>query len=508
MPRIVSAVVAVKDELFEGVTHSQALDKAMVAGAVRKNKYGLYVDRDGLELWGSGWSDLFRTSDGRLIDRWKATQEFGIAAAEQLKPNPDYGMPPTGDDQLIWRRARKAHKCWGRLDRGRKDPDRHASGCTPEIQPGEMYLECRWESLPFESGFPVCRACAEAFFRERGQAQANPARASLPGTINSAFWNWFGASRVTNKRGMPLVVYHGTPDAREFTRFETAMERLQRRGYGREDYQDPNRVFWFTSERRVARTYSDPHRAFDFGGSQPRVMTFYLRILHPLEINAHGQPRTGFRGAALKAQDSGYDGLIIRNVVDDYQTTKRTRMSDVFAVFDPRQIKRVYNQGTWDPESEEFAKNPERYWGRAGAGVLLTCEDKILLVLRSQHVQEPGTWGIPGGSCSGEAMFPRGEGQEVNLEVARDCALRELIEELGPLPENMDLDEQGIVTYRDPRGFTYTTFIMAIWPERRRRLDAGLQLNWENDDARWFTIEEALALPNLHFGARYVLEQP
>ena len=154
--------------------------------------------------------------------------------------------------------------------------------------------------------------------------------------------------------------------------------------------------------------------------------------------------------------------------------------------------------------------NPSHYWGRSAAGVLLTCEDKVFLVLRSQHVQEPGTWGIPGGSISGEAMFPRARGFEApiqdDLDVARKGALRELQEELGPLPESMDLDEQDVITYRD-KGFTYTTFVMAMWPERARRLEAGITLNWENDAFGWFTTEEALALPNLHFGARYVLEQ-
>lgn len=169
--------------------------------------------------------------------------------------------------------------------------------------------------------------------------------------------------------------------------------------------------------------------------------------------------------------------------------------------------------------AELLESNPAHYWGRAGAGLLLTCQEEgdLLLVLRSQDVQEPGTWGIPGGSISGEAMFPRARGHEVPLEVvgrdlgrrldeleaAKDGAMREAAEELGMLPNGIIT---GRVVYRD-KGFTYTTFVMDISPEDKYHLTSNLRLNWENDEAAWFTVPEALALPNLHFGARYVLER-
>jgi len=38
------------------------------------------------------------------------------------------------------------------------------------------------------------------------------------------------------------------------------------------------------------------------------------------------------------------------------------------------------------------------HWGRAGAGVLFTTGTQILLLKRSSWVDQPGTWGIPGGA--------------------------------------------------------------------------------------------------------------
>lgn len=126
---------------------------------------------------------------------------------------------------------------------------------------------------------------------------------------------------------------------------------------------------------------------------------------------------------------------------------------------------------------------PNPYWGRQGAGLLLFSGDKVLLTLRSSEVNEPGTWGVPGGAVhEGESPY--------------DGALREAEEELGPIPPHVVFGE---VVFQDGE-FRYTTILA-----RMKKKDAKTwrpTLNWENDDAKWFPVDR---LPDdLHFGVEFV----
>jgi len=130
----------------------------------------------------------------------------------------------------------------------------------------------------------------------------------------------------------------------------------------------------------------------------------------------------------------------------------------------------------------------EVFWGKSGSGILLvSIEDQTALLLkRSNNVQEPGTWGIPGGAV--------GEG-EGRLE----SAMRESIEELGSLPRLED--HIDTITY-NKGDFTYETFVYNVSLEEKNKWTPTIKLNWENDEYRWFPFN---SLPtNLHFGIQYV----
>ena len=79
-----------------------------------------------------------------------------------------------------------------------------------------------------------------------------------------------------------------------------------------------------------------------------------------------------------------------------------------------------------------YRSNPE-FYGKAGAGILFFCQNQVLLLERSPNVQEPGTWGIPGGAI-GEMYIQSEEdslGQEhLSLDVFFQNAIKETIEEL------------------------------------------------------------------------------
>jgi hypothetical protein len=75
---IQSAVVLIGDKIFTGRTHTDALQRALYEGAVRKEAGKLVFPKD-VEIN----SDLFMTKDGRIIDRLQAYKMFDIGGAEQ-----------------------------------------------------------------------------------------------------------------------------------------------------------------------------------------------------------------------------------------------------------------------------------------------------------------------------------------------------------------------------------------------------------------------------------------
>ncbi len=128
-------------------------------------------------------------------------------------------------------------------------------------------------------------------------------------------------------------------------------------------------------------------------------------------------------------------------------------------------------------------------WGNQGSGCLFSTGERILLLRRSWDVEEPGTWGLPGGAIP-EATA----GQQDALQ----SALQETTEELGSVPPHQVIDQY---VYQEP-GFQYTTFVCLVDDSAA---ETNFRLNWENDDHSWFSRRELNGL-DLHFGVRHLLE--
>jgi 8-oxo-dGTP pyrophosphatase MutT (NUDIX family) len=138
--------------------------------------------------------------------------------------------------------------------------------------------------------------------------------------------------------------------------------------------------------------------------------------------------------------------------------------------------------------TKRLLKVAQKFWGSQGAGILFVCQEDstCLLTLRSASVNEPGSWGVPGGAVE------QGEQTE-------EAARREVQEELGNLPSQFQKIDQTIYNEND---FSYTTFVYAISLEEKRKWTKGIRLNWENDKVAWFDLS---SLPtNLHFGVKNI----
>lgn len=156
------------------------------------------------------------------------------------------------------------------------------------------------------------------------------------GVIN--FWRWFGDSKVVDKQGRPLVVYHGTTV--KFDRFRCSSADAQ---FGPGIY--------FTDEKSYAEEYgSDEPEKF-------RLMAVYLRMKSPVTVDRtdelYDMPRA-FGPSPLwpsiytNMKLRGYDGLWLRCVRE-------------LVVFSPTQIKSATgNRGTFDP-ADPVLTNPPRF---------------------------------------------------------------------------------------------------------------------------------------------------
>jgi 8-oxo-dGTP diphosphatase len=128
-----------------------------------------------------------------------------------------------------------------------------------------------------------------------------------------------------------------------------------------------------------------------------------------------------------------------------------------------------------------FLDQPENFAPSVtAAGCYCEFGGKILLLKRNADKSLGDTWGIPAGKLK--------EG-----EMPQAVLIREVDEEVGLEIVEQDLEEMGIVYVR-------RTFADVILHRFRKRFSAlpNIRLNLEeHSEARWFTLEEALQLPNI-----------
>ena len=147
-------------------------------------------------------------------------------------------------------------------------------------------------------------------------------------TETPEFKAWFGDSKVVDKKGKPLVVYHGTNA--EFTEFKANDSGELDLGGG----------IYFTNK---------DYRAKNYGG---RVIPAYLSIKNPFlttdetglkKLGKYGQQ--GYKSKEIREQliSDGYDGVIDKD--------------GNYVVFDNRQIKpAIGNSGKFDPKDSNITK--------------------------------------------------------------------------------------------------------------------------------------------------------
>ena len=179
-----------------------------------------------------------------------------------------------------------------------------------------------------------------------------------------AFKRWFRDSKVVDRLGRPLVVYHGSPDIRDVFGGMTTIRAPS--------------AFFATDSYAVAGTYARGKAPWDYQNAEPGVVPLFLSIQNPMVVDARGARWRKTEPHIAQAYRDGHDGIIILNSVDDYRGSGGAGLATVYVWFDPRQAKSAVldemrswvdgkpltfatpNAGTFDPEDADMRKNPRR----------------------------------------------------------------------------------------------------------------------------------------------------
>lgn len=160
-------------------------------------------------------------------------------------------------------------------------------------------------------------------------------------------------SEDSKKKFQPIIsktVYHGTPDAR-FSQIKNSLA-----GQLSDDITTGSKgVAWFTDNYYTAKSYADPKRAYDYQEAEPKILTRTITIENPLVVDAggtvwrraefdfDGQKVVGTRALVDYAKENGYDGIVVKNVYDNYNHFKgedkmKKYKANTYAVFNDSQI--------------------------------------------------------------------------------------------------------------------------------------------------------------------------
>ena len=181
-------------------------------------------------------------------------------------------------------------------------------------------------------------------------------------TDSKEFKTWFHKSKVVDKHGKPLVVFHGT--TKDFDSFKKSeVDGSQRSTWL------GNLGSWFAAPslrdenydegnaESVAESFTeDPNTQFDYK-SGANVKPCYLSIRNPAEFEGHDHLLDTiddeFDGDSERfkkhLESQNHDGIVIRNSMTDGFVDR-----DDWIAFHPSQIKSVWNRGTFDPKDERM----------------------------------------------------------------------------------------------------------------------------------------------------------
>lgn len=167
-------------------------------------------------------------------------------------------------------------------------------------------------------------------------------------TQTAAFKRWFGDSKVVDKDGKPLVVYHGT--TANFSEFD--------KKFNAEYAPD----FYFTDTPEVAN-YATGTVETEWFPDGSNLMPVYLSMKNPLVVDMEwGHVPNKIQSLKQQALKGGHDGIIAKNASMPFASGTE------YIVFNPNQIKSaIGNNGEFDPNNPDIRFSKSRTTEQADA---------------------------------------------------------------------------------------------------------------------------------------------
>lgn len=306
----------------------QGVQKELTGAGIRENpkRSVTTAERADPALWEAVKREVTAGSKGGVRGEWSA-RKAQLAVAIYKKRGGGYVGPKSPHNSL----TKWTQEDW-----------RTRSG-EPSLVTGERYLPARAIAALTPAEYAATSRAKRAGLLRDEQSTPQPTRIAAKtvryrqnpdGPKTGAFRRWFGNSQVVDNTGAPLVVYHGTPDARLL--FLPAVS-----GNGKPGFYSMLRgaTFFATDSIRVADTYAAGRRAFDHQNAEPMVIPLYLRIENPKVLHAHGRRWKDTERHVEEARVAGHDGVIIHSSLDDYNTTHTAKPSTVYVFFSSHQAK-------------------------------------------------------------------------------------------------------------------------------------------------------------------------
>lgn len=230
---------------------------------------------------------------------------------------------------------------------------------------------------------------------------------TMPYKLNDAFKRWFGNSKAVDENGNPLICFHGST---------VNIEEFNDAFSGNNTGNNLEKVFYFTTDKEIAITYSqeatvrsreteywDEHteemtwqefcdQIREEIANDPKINPCFIKMENPYiydaDYTAFDHKKNYTILSMLKgnydmdpemidsdmweemvelftdydeeteeyiSKDIKYDGLIIKNVQDNI--ADRYDYINEYIVWDPTQIKSIYNKGFWDPTNANVYEN-------------------------------------------------------------------------------------------------------------------------------------------------------
>jgi hypothetical protein len=225
---------------------------------------------------------------------------------------------------------------------------------------------------------------------------------AAPVTKTAAFQRWFGASKIVNQDGSPMVMYHGT--AADFDRFELGRGPTEAR------------AVFVTSNAEFANRFSEYSRSVD-PNTAPNVIPLYVRAENPFDFRDKEQVSTlvkevmrewglaevdgevvnAKRLTALVAPERGTDANWIAMEAAPVQRALKKLGHDGWwfredgavhlGVFSPSQVKSATgNSGAFSREDERITASARQAPARAYNGARSPAEDTEAVKVKRAEV--------------------------------------------------------------------------------------------------------------------------